>query len=245
MEQCDPAFWLKIQEATVGQPSLEVVLHPPDVYPVRLAAPHGNVRAALHKHAPVHPDRLLWSAPRAGNDGGAVITIARQDRIAAITAYLLAQGLPPPYFVDADGHRLGVAEGVWRHKHVTLAIVLVAMLSIPASISVGSWHQRQAIAGSAPAAAVMPDSGAFLAVAARPTLAGSLVVIARALPAESRLVSVARQADGRISLEIDTADPDQLRDRLRAVPALAAMRDEAQAQTADAAYRVTYAGQLR
>lgn len=245
LEDCDPNFWANAREAAAGHRSPKVVLHPPDVYVVRLTERPANIRAALAQYAPVLPNRLVWSASRSEVDGAAAVTIARRDRIAAVTMQFVDQRLPLPHFVDADGHALGGTIAERGRNRVTLAIVLAALLSIPATVAAGSWYQRQAIAQPTATVPISSDGRAFAAAARHPTLARSLVDIGRALPAGVRLVSVARGADGRVSLVIDASDPDQLREQMRDVPVFAAFRDVAQEQTTDLAYRVTFIGPMR
>lgn len=73
----------------------------------------------------------------------------------------------------------------------------------------------------------------------RPTLTVTLDQLASALPDDARLVSAARDAQGRMLFEVSTTDPDALRGALRGQPVFAAMRETGQRRTGDARVVVT------
>lgn len=73
----------------------------------------------------------------------------------------------------------------------------------------------------------------------RPAMSVTLEQLARALPDDARLVSAARDAQGRLLFEVSTTDPDALRGALRGQPGFAAMRETGQRRTADARVVVT------
>lgn len=79
------------------------------------------------------------------------------------------------------------------------------------------------------------------AVLRRRTLGSTVEALARALPADASLARAERNAQGRLALEITTADPDRLRAALRRAPALARLRNTGQHQ-ADAAMIVLLEG---
>ncbi|PKP91035.1 MAG: hypothetical protein CVT77_13435 [Alphaproteobacteria bacterium HGW-Alphaproteobacteria-16] len=61
-----------------------------------------------------------------------------------------------------------------------------------------------------------------------PTVAVLIDRVAAQLPAEARIVRAARPASGGLTLEISTADPDQLRGQLRRDPLLRTFRETGQ-----------------
>lgn len=73
----------------------------------------------------------------------------------------------------------------------------------------------------------------------QPTITAMLEQLARALPEDARLVSAARDAQGRLLFELSTTDPDALRGALREQPVLAGMRETGQRRTGDARVIVT------
>lgn len=75
----------------------------------------------------------------------------------------------------------------------------------------------------------------------RPTLAGTLDALARALPKDASLVRAERSGEGELQLEVRTPDPDALRGALRRTPALARLRETGQ-QRGDAAMIVSLRG---
>ena len=83
--------------------------------------------------------------------------------------------------------------------------------------------------------------GQMDAVLRRRTLAATIEILARALPADATLVRVERTAQGALELEIATPDPDRLRSALRRAPALARLRNTGQRQS-DSGMIVLFAG---
>lgn len=83
--------------------------------------------------------------------------------------------------------------------------------------------------------------GQMDAVLRRRTLAATIEVLARALPADASLVRAGRNAQGALELEIATPDPDRLRSALRRAPAFARLRNTGQRQ-ADTKMIVLFAG---
>lgn len=79
------------------------------------------------------------------------------------------------------------------------------------------------------------------AILGRRTLGATVEALARALPADATLVRAERNAQGRLALEIATADPDRLRAALRRAPAFTRLRNTGQRQ-ADAAMIVLLEG---
>lgn len=75
-----------------------------------------------------------------------------------------------------------------------------------------------------------------------PALAATLERVARAVPPDAQLVSAARGADGRLTLEIAVRDPDELRGAIRRDPVLAALRETGQRRLPDARVVVTLRG---
>jgi hypothetical protein len=94
------------------------------------------------------------------------------------------------------------------------------------------------IAANAAAAEARSQLSAILR---RRTLGATVEALARALPADATLVHAERNAQGRLALEIATADPDRLRAALRRVPAFTRLRNTGQRQ-ADAAMIVLLEG---
>jgi len=94
------------------------------------------------------------------------------------------------------------------------------------------------IAAAAAAAEARTQMNALLR---RRTLGATIETLARALPADATLVRAERNMQGRLALEIATADPDRLRPALRRVPTLARLRNTGQRQ-ADAAMIVLLEG---
>lgn len=66
------------------------------------------------------------------------------------------------------------------------------------------------------------------ALLATPTLGATLDGLARALPVEATATSAERRADGTLTVEVATADPDRLRAALRRDSATAGLRDAGQ-----------------
>ncbi len=84
------------------------------------------------------------------------------------------------------------------------------------------------------------DAATILRDAVRqPTMTVTLEHLAGALPDDARLVSAARDAQGRLLFEVSTTDPDALRGALRERPYFAGMRETGQRRTADARLVVT------
>lgn len=89
------------------------------------------------------------------------------------------------------------------------------------------------LAAHADAATVLRDA------VRQPTLTVTLEQLAGALPEDARLVSAARDTQGRLQFEVSTTDPDALRGALRGQPVFAGMRETGQRRTADARVVVT------
>jgi hypothetical protein len=77
------------------------------------------------------------------------------------------------------------------------------------------------------------------AAATQPALVATLERLARVLPADARLMAVARGAEGGLSAEIAAGDPDLLRAALREDPQLAQLRNTGQRRGPDARVVVT------
>ena len=243
IDQCTAAFWSVLGEASHEQSVIAVRLSPPDCYPVRLPADIGDVQSALGVHAPLLLDRLVWGPPQEDGITGVVVTIARRDRIASISARFADRALPTASFTDANGVALDRrTDDRPSRGRATFAMLLAALVSVPATTAIGAWGLRQRIEPPASASAPMVEDGAFAAVATRPTLTASLVRVGRSIPGGATLFAISGREDGSIALDIDTPDPDQLREQIRATPALQGFREQGQQRAGDARYRVTYVG---
>ncbi len=128
------------------------------------------------------------------------------------------------------------------------AIALGPLLTIAAAGAVRESVERERAELKAKVEARFADERARSAAAALlrsavrgAPLAVTLDRIARALPADARLVSGARDAGNGLRIEVATSDPDRLRGMLRRDPLFAAMREIGQRRTADARVVVTLA----
>lgn len=118
----------------------------------------------------------------------------------------------------ADRRRWGVAAGL-----------VVAIVAVPLATIVGAGiaenRVRAEIATLEKATALAPDRRE---PSSQPRLGATLETLARALPQDALLTAAGRGADGRLRIEVSTADPDQLRTALRRDERLRNLRDAGQ-----------------
>ncbi|MEN3749805.1 hypothetical protein TPR58_21720 [Sphingomonas sp. HF-S3] len=129
--------------------------------------------------------------------------------------------------------------GDWR---VAAALAGVIALGPILTVAAASWASASArgeaaalrrtlaprIAAERQAAA---ERETLVTLVRRPGAGVTLDALARAIPPESSLVRVERNAAGRLEVEVAAADPDRLREALRREPVLAGLRDAGQRQS--------------
>lgn len=148
--------------------------------------------------------------------------------------------------------RAARARPVWVVPDIRLALALAGVVALgPLLTIVGADALRAGVDAdnralesqlrtrTAPQAARGAAAASLRDAVRQPALAATLDRLARALPDDARLVSAAREPDGRIQVEISVSDPDLLRGALRRDPLLAAMRERGQRRTQDARVVVT------
>jgi hypothetical protein len=124
---------------------------------------------------------------------------------------------PPP----ADARRLGIM--------LAVLLPLGPALTLAGAEAMAAWTRAAAAETASGAAAVRADRAAAerreLAGLGTASLAQTLDAMARALPVEDRLVSLARAEDaGGVAAEVATTDPDRLRAAIARNPATARLR---------------------
>jgi len=147
---------------------------------------------------------------------------------------------------------VGVGPAAWSEGRVAMAVA--ALIVAGPLLTIGGARvlaDRQRATAARIEAEVAPRIAAAAAAAEartqmdavlrRQTLGATIETLARALPTDATLVRAERNIQGRLALEISTADPDRLRAALRRAPALARLRDTGQRQ-ADAAMIVLLEG---
>ncbi len=130
------------------------------------------------------------------------------------------------------------------------------LASIPVSVALAAWsltlvtHLRSErlardLAPRIAAETALRARAAIAPLMAGPTIGALALRLATVLPDEAGLHAMARGADGVLTIEIDTPDPDRLRPALAADPLLAGLDEVGQAPTDDGAIRVTLRGRPR
>ena len=140
----------------------------------------------------------------------------------------------------------------WPEGRMAMAVALLIVAG--PLLTVGGAHmlsERQRMAAARIEVEVAPRIAAaeaasqarsqMDAILRRRTLGATVDALARALPADATLARAERNAQGRLALEVATADPDRLRAALRRVPAFAQLRNTGERQ-ADASMIVLLEG---
>ena len=99
--------------------------------------------------------------------------------------------------------------------------------------------EKQLRTGDAPRAARDAAAASLRDAVRQPALVATLDRLARALPDDARLVSVARESNGQLQIDISASDPDLLRGALRRDPLFITLRESGQRRTPDARVVVT------
>ncbi|NIJ07735.1 hypothetical protein FHS31_001345 [Sphingomonas vulcanisoli] len=147
-------------------------------------------------------------------------------------------GEPLPSLIQ----RLHLPRGVALRAIGAALLAVLALVAIVTGL-LGRQARRQAVAlGEVVAArAAMRDADRRAAgLFADPPLGDELAAVAAHLPPETRLASAARDEAGALIIAIDSADPDALRQTLRADPWFAAFQERGQNIGEGGAIRVTF-----
>lgn len=131
---------------------------------------------------------------------------------------------------------LGQAGG---DRRVGVAVALLLIAAPVLTMGGATWMAARARADraavertAAPRLAVLAARSEarrdLVSVSSRPGPAATLDSLARSLPRDALLASVARDASGKLRVEAIAPDPDRLRAALRRAPALAQLRDAGQ-----------------
>lgn len=99
--------------------------------------------------------------------------------------------------------------------------------------------EKQLRTRDAPRAARDAAAASLRDAVRQPALVATLDRLTRALPDDARLVSVARESNGQLQIEISASDPDLLRGALRRDPLFISLRESGQRRTPDARVVVT------
>ncbi|SOB86566.1 hypothetical protein SAMN06297144_1672 [Sphingomonas guangdongensis] len=139
---------------------------------------------------------------------------------------------PPPAASLVERLATRLRGGDWRVGAAIAAAIALVPAGVVAGATLAAIAQEDRTAARARAEAGglarAAEQQRLARVLARPGIGATLEALARALPAEARLRRVARQGDGRLRVEVMTADPDRLRAALRREGATAALRDAGQ-----------------
>ena len=127
----------------------------------------------------------------------------------------------------------------------TIGLALLAALALAAIVLglLAGQARRQALALAdrvaqvAEARAADQDGADLFADA---TLGEELAALATHLPPDTKLAMAARDAAGNLRIAVDSADPDALRQTLRADPWFADFRERGQSAADNGALRVTF-----
>lgn len=144
--------------------------------------------------------------------------------------------VPPPSLVARLGE-VRPALGPGR-RGVAIAVAVILAAAPWPTIAAARWLAARAQAeaerlttSDAARATAEAEAGrdTLRTLAARGGIAGAIGPLARALPADARLLAVGRDGPGgATTAEVETPDPDRLRAALRRLPATAAYRDTGQ-----------------
>ncbi len=186
----------------------------------------------------------------------------------AARARLIAAGLEPveiePMAASLfDGLRARLATGVslpdWDVPAIALPrgphlIAAWLLLSIPVSVAIGSWLQvamATAESDRLQARYRREADGPMLSMAARddlaralskPTIGNVVVRLAATLPADASVYAIGDDDQRGLRIEIDTSDPDRLREALKVDPMIGRLREIGQVRTEQGMIRITLQG---
>ncbi len=241
-------FWTRLSALCDGQPDIDVLLSPPYMFDIRLADDTAtrDVVDILAMQSPILPSALIWTGAHAGPDGHIVIHVAKREWATIMLALFAQKNLPTAIFRSAstqgafDQH-MPLPKRLPRRLFFWAMAILIAAFS---GLSISAWQERRDIEA---AIASLTSSGtpSTLATQRTPSIGRTNLsdILARLPPTygdDARLAAIARQQDGGVEIEIDTEDPDRLREIVRADPKLAGLRETKQAQRPDGRYHVIY-----
>lgn len=184
---------------------------------------------------------------------------ARERLLAAGLEPLSIEAMGPSLFDGLGGLRLPD----WRPSITMPAgagIVAICLLaSIPLTVALGAWslaalangkiaRLETAAAGSGRADQPYLSQAArqhFAVALSRPTISDIARRLAAVSPQNASLAFMSGDGKGRLTIGIDTPDPDRLRLAIVTDPLLASLSETAQTRTNDGAIRVTLQGMPR
>lgn len=241
-------FWTRLSALCDGQLDIDVLLSPPYMFDICLAddGATDDVVDILAMQSPILPNALIWTDAHAGPDGHIVIHVAKREWATTMSSLFAQKNLPTAIFRSAstrsvlDQHMPLPQRLTGRLFFGAMAILIAAF----AGLSLSAWQERRDIEA---AIASLTSSGTPSTLATqpaspigRPALSDILARLPRTYGDDARLAAIARKQDGVVVIELDTDDPDHLREIVRADPKLAGLRETKQAQQPDGRYHVIY-----
>lgn len=192
----------------------------------------------LTDHAPVLPGQLVWTSPIAKSEHGAKITVVRREwldgfvgdlereRGRMLQARTARDRLLFRYVSPASRRARSITLGAWIASLMVAAIATLVSLDRSEQASSLPTVQESTISENS----IFPQIGILAAIAAQPF---------EQLP-EGTIAGISGKRDGSLLVDLNTPDPDALRDLIAERGLLPGYREFGQARRRDSGYLATY-----
>lgn len=209
----DAKAWKRLRGQLAGYQPIPVIITNAATFELVLPeVPRGRRQLwrCIGQLAPVLPDQLIWTEPRPGGSGEPLVTLVRRSwlepRILRIEA---KAGLVLRPVAERNLAPFLYCPPLERRRFVlTISVIALSLGVVAVSLGIAGQQKRHGVAAQ-------PASAAAQTVFfERPGFAATLARAAVALPQHCTLAAIVFDRSGGTNLELNTADPDQLRSAL-------------------------------